>query len=63
MHNLQEEPTIEYIEGTPQICAALDGWQADHQATIVKIEGKILNNYVSILAGAMLHLRLLIYES
>ena len=35
--------------GTSQIYAALDGWQGDHQATMVEIKGKILNTYVSIL--------------
>ena len=49
MHNLQEEPTVEEIAGTPQIYAALDGQQPDHQAIMVEIEGKILNTYVSIL--------------
>ena len=29
--------------------AALDGRQEDHQATMVKIKGKILNTFVSIL--------------
>ena len=49
MHNLQEEPTIEDIAGTPRIYAVLDGRQADHQATMVEIEGKILNTSISIL--------------
>ena len=49
MHNLQEEPTIEEIAGKPRIYATLDGQQADHQATMVEIEGKILNTSVSIL--------------
>ena len=33
----------------PWIYATLDGRQADHLDTMVKIEGKILNTYVSIL--------------
>ena len=49
LHNLQEEPIIEDIARTPQIYAALDGWQVDHQATMVEIEGKVLNTSVSIL--------------
>ena len=49
MHNLQEEPTIEDIGGTPRIYAALDGRQADHQATMVEIEGKIWKTSISIL--------------
>ena len=68
LHNLQEEPTIEDIVGTPRIYAALDGRHAEHQATMVEIEGKILNTSVQsllipVLAEAMLHLRLLIYAS
>ena len=49
MHNLQEEPTIKDIVGTPQIYKELDGWHADHYAKMVEIEGKILNTSVSIL--------------
>ena len=49
MHNLQEEPMVEDIAGTPWIYASLDGQQADHQATMVEIEGKILNTNISIL--------------
>ena len=39
----------EDIAETPRIYAALDGRQADHQATMVEIEGKILNTSISIL--------------
>ena len=49
MHNLQEEPMVEGIARTPRIYAALDGWQADHQATMVEIEGKVSNTSFSIL--------------
>ena len=49
LQNLQEEPTIKDISGTPQIYAALDGRQVDHKATMVDIEGKILHTFVSIL--------------
>ena len=49
LHNLQEEPTIEDILGTPWIYEALDGRQEDHQATMFEIEGKTLNTYISIL--------------
>ena len=49
LHNLQEEPTKEEIAGTPWIYAALDGRQEYHQATMVEIEGKILNTSISIL--------------
>ena len=48
LHNLQEEPTIEDIVRTPQIYATLYGWQVDYQATMVEIEGKIINTFVSI---------------
>ena len=40
---------VEDIAGTPRIYAALDGRQEDHQATMVEIEGNILNNYISML--------------
>ena len=49
MHNLQEEPIVEDIAGTPWIYAALDGRQENHQAIMVEIEGKILNVSISIL--------------
>ena len=49
LHSLQEEPTVEDIAGTPWIYAALNGQQVDHQATMVEIEGKILNTSISIL--------------
>ena len=49
MHNLQEEPAIEEIEGTPWIYATLDGQHEDHQDTMVEIEGKIFNTSISIL--------------
>ena len=49
LHKLQEEPTIEDITGTLWIYVALDDRQVDHQATMVEIEGKILNTSISIL--------------
>ena len=49
MHNLQEEPTVEDIARTTWIYAALEGRHANHQDTMVEIEGKILNTFVSIL--------------
>ena len=49
MHNLQEEPTAEDIARTPHIYVALDEWWEDHQATMVEIEGNILNTSISIL--------------
>jgi hypothetical protein len=50
VHNLQEASTIGDIgRNIHKINAALDGRQADHQSTIVEIEGKIHNIKVSIL--------------
>ena len=49
LHNLQGKETIEDIAGTPWIQEALDGFQEDHQATMVEIEGMILNTSISIL--------------
>ena len=41
LHNLQEEPTVEDIAATPRIYVALDEQDADHQTTMVEIEGNI----------------------
>ena len=49
VHNLQEEEIVDDLSRTPQIYATLYGRQRDHQATMVDIERKILNTYVSIL--------------
>ena len=49
LHNLQEDPTIEYMASTPRIYAALDDRQVNHQATVVEIEGKVSNTSISIL--------------
>ena len=48
LHNLQEESNVQDTAKTPRIYAALDGRKEDHQATMVEIEGKILNTSVSI---------------
>ena len=45
-HNLHEEPSAEDIGGTSRIYASLDGRQEDHQATMVEIEGNILNSSI-----------------
>ena len=37
------------MASTPRIYVALDGQQADHQTTMVKIEGKVSNTSISIL--------------
>ena len=49
LHNLHEEQNVKDLAITLQIYAALDGREEDHQATMVEIEGKILNTFVSIL--------------
>ena len=49
LYNLQQEPTVKDIDGTPRIYAALDSRHAYHQDNMVEIEGKILNTYISIL--------------
>ena len=49
LQKLQEELTVEDIAGTPWIYAAFDGRQKYHQATMVEIEGNILNISISIL--------------
>jgi hypothetical protein len=49
-HNLQEASIVGDIgRSMHKINATLDGRKADHQSTIVEIEGKIYNNNVSIL--------------
>ena len=40
---------VEDIDGTPRIYAALDGWQENHQATMVDIEGRVSKTSISIL--------------
>ena len=49
LHNIQEYLTVEHMVSTLRIYETLDGRQADHQATIVKIEGKVSNTFISIL--------------
>ena len=49
LHNLQEEPIVEDMASTPNIYASLDDRQVDHKATMVEIEGKVSNTYISIL--------------
>ena len=46
-----QEATIvnDVARSVPQIYAALDNNQADHQASLVEIEGMIFNQLVSIL--------------
>ena len=57
IHNLQEALTVgDMGRSLHRINAAIDGRQADHQSSVVEIEGKINNTqiYVLIDPGAML---------
>jgi hypothetical protein len=50
IYNIQEATTVNDVaRSVPQIYAALDNQQADHQASVVEIEGMITNHLVSIL--------------
>jgi hypothetical protein len=49
IYNIQEATTINDVaRSVPQIYAALDNNQADHQASVVEIEGMISNHLVSV---------------
>jgi hypothetical protein len=50
IYNMQEATTVNDVaRSVPQIYAALDNNQADHQASVVELEGKISNHLVSVL--------------
>jgi hypothetical protein len=50
IYNIQEATTVNDVaRSEPQIYAALDNNQADHQASVVEIEGMISNHLVSVL--------------
>jgi hypothetical protein len=50
LHNLKGAATVEDMaRETPRIYAALDNHQADHQSTVVEVEGKIAKQSISIL--------------
>ena len=50
LHILEETVIVEDMEReTPQIYAALDIHQADHQSIVVEVAGKIAKQYISIL--------------
>jgi hypothetical protein len=50
IYNIQEDTTVNNeARSVPQIYAALDNNQADHQASMVEIECMITNHLVSIL--------------
>jgi hypothetical protein len=46
MHNIQEATTLEYMG---RIYASLDERQAKYQSNMIEVEGKIINQPVSIL--------------
>jgi hypothetical protein len=46
VHNIQEDTTVEYMG---RIYVALDDRQEGYQSNMIKVEGKIINQYVSIL--------------
>ena len=49
-YNIQEATTVNDVaRSLPQIYAALDNKQADHQASMVEMEGMIANHPISIL--------------
>jgi hypothetical protein len=50
VYNMQEATTVNDVErSVPQIYASLDDNQANHQASVVEIEGMIFNHLVSVL--------------
>jgi hypothetical protein len=50
VYNMQEATIVNDVErSVPQIYVALDNNQADHQASVVEIEGMIFNHLVSVL--------------
>jgi hypothetical protein len=50
IYNVQEDTTINDVaKSMPRIYAAMDNKQADHQASVVEMEGMIANHLVFIL--------------
>jgi hypothetical protein len=50
VHNIQEDTTFnDVVRSVPQIYATLDKRQADHQDSVVEMEGMTANHHVSIL--------------
>jgi hypothetical protein len=50
VYNIQEATTVNDVaRSVPQIYAALDNNQADHQALVVEVEGMLFNHLVSVL--------------
>jgi hypothetical protein len=55
---MQEATMVNDVaRSVPQIYAALDNNQADHQASVVEIEGMIFNHLVSVLIDPGSNLR------
>ena len=49
-HSIQEAVTVgDIARSMPRICAALKNRQAEHQTSVVEIEGMINNQHISIL--------------
>ena len=40
---------VEDVPGTPRICVSLEGFEVDHQSTMVEIKGNVLKQSFSIL--------------
>ena len=50
VHNIQGAEIVGQVARTiPRIYAALEDLQEDHQSTVVEVEGKIVEQYVSVL--------------
>ena len=49
-HNIQETKTMgQVVRVVPRIYAAVEDNQADHQSTVVEVEGKIAEQSISVL--------------
>ena len=54
-HSIQEATTLDYIEKSmPIISAILENMQADHQTSMVEIEGMLKDKPISILTNPFL---------
>jgi hypothetical protein len=50
VYNVQEASTFNDVSrSVPRIYAAIENWQANHQASVVELEGIITNQTISIL--------------
>ena len=65
MYNVHEEPIVnDMARSVPRIYASMENWQADHQASMVELEGISTKQTISILITqdptlVMFHLDLL----